>query len=234
MISIVCWFKPILCVVLTLRFMKNRPIVVAVTLQSSYHKEEEENLLQTPFPMKNLTKTISHLGKDAPITCQPRLLELYQRSSRKSTQPGTCRLPCMGASDESVLYCFASSVHVHMLGYIRETKTPKEAWGGPQKDICGQHNRMKTSTLPRVEQHSTEGYVHRQLHLEGQGDVWLPWVDQFQHWWRRIGADWTSIMVRCHTVNCLCEGESSLFFNLHSMLVVEENHVRTRGNTSDG
>ena len=27
-----------------------------------------------------------------------------------------------------VLYCLASCVHNHMLGYIRDSKTPKEAW----------------------------------------------------------------------------------------------------------
>ena len=27
-----------------------------------------------------------------------------------------------------VLYCLASCVHDHILGYIRDSKTPKEAW----------------------------------------------------------------------------------------------------------
>ena len=34
-----------------------------------------------------------------------------------------------------VLYYLASCVHDHMLGYIKETKMPKEAWGGPQQNI---------------------------------------------------------------------------------------------------
>ena len=32
-----------------------------------------------------------------------------------------------------VLYCLASCVHDHILGYIREAKTPKEAWGALKK-----------------------------------------------------------------------------------------------------
>ena len=59
-----------------------------------------------------------------------------------------------------VLYFLASRVHDHMLGYIREGKMAKE--GKSQKDIC----RKKASTPPRVEQHSTKGYVQWQLHLE--------------------------------------------------------------------
>ena len=32
-----------------------------------------------------------------------------------------------------MLYCLASCVYYHMLGYIREAKTPKEAWGNLKK-----------------------------------------------------------------------------------------------------
>ena len=36
-------------------------------------------------------------------------------------------------STSCVLYCLASCVHDHMLGYICEAKTPKEAWGNLKK-----------------------------------------------------------------------------------------------------
>ena len=32
-----------------------------------------------------------------------------------------------------VLYCLSSCIHDHMLDYIREAKTPKEAWGRLKK-----------------------------------------------------------------------------------------------------
>ena len=32
-----------------------------------------------------------------------------------------------------VMYCFAMCVHEHMLGYIREARTPKEAWENLRK-----------------------------------------------------------------------------------------------------
>ena len=50
-----------------------------------------------------------------------------------------------------------------------------------EKDICGKHDYTKVSTPPRVEQYSIQGYIHEQLHLEDQGDVQLPRVDQCQH-----------------------------------------------------
>ena len=63
-----------------------------------------------------------------------------------------------------VMYCFATGVNEHLLGYIREAKKPKEAWENQRKIFTG-----KTSTPPRVEQHLTKGHVHHKLHLEDKG-----------------------------------------------------------------
>ena len=57
-------------------------------------------------------------------------------SQQNATQPNTCQSPILGASVQAtshVLYCLASCVHDHMLGYIREAKMPKEAWGNLKK-----------------------------------------------------------------------------------------------------
>ena len=53
----------------------------------------------------------------------------YRRSTRKSTQPSTCRHPSWEQAVSRVLYCLASYVHDHILGYIQEAKTPKDPWG---------------------------------------------------------------------------------------------------------
>ena len=68
-----------------------------------------------------------------------------------------------------VMYWLVTCIHDHMLGYIREAKTPKEAWENLRKDFRGRHNPKKASTPPRVEQRPTKGHVHHKLHLEGQG-----------------------------------------------------------------
>ena len=50
--------------------------------------------------------------------------------------------PCIGGLGEretwekassSLMYCWAKCVHDHMLGYIREAKTPKEVWENLRK-----------------------------------------------------------------------------------------------------
>ena len=49
------------------------------------------------------------------------------------TNPTHADYPSWEQVASRVLYCLASCVHDHMMGYIREAKTPKEAWGNLKK-----------------------------------------------------------------------------------------------------
>ena len=123
------------------------------------------------------------------------------------------------------MYCLVSCVHDHMLGYIRKAKTRRNL-GESQEDIHRQYDGMKASTTPRVEQYPTKGYVHHKLHLEDQGALWLTRLNKHQRggWWD--GANMPRrprTMVQLDENRRASKGESSLFFDLQSMLLVEEN-----------
>ena len=74
--------------------------------------------------------------QDAPIPCQPRLLELYWRNTRISTQPNTHRLPSIGTSSKpcAVLSSIMRSWS-HARLYPRGQNAKRGAWE-PQKDFA--------------------------------------------------------------------------------------------------
>ena len=51
------------------------------------------------------------------------------------TQPNPTHIdyPAWKQAASRVLYCLASCVHEHMIDYIQEAKTSKEAWGNLKK-----------------------------------------------------------------------------------------------------
>ena len=60
----------------------------------------------------------------------------------------------------------------------------QDAKGGVGKstqDFRGEYNRKKASTPPRVEQHSTTGHVHHDIHRKDQGALRLARLDRRKH-----------------------------------------------------
>ena len=118
-----------------------------------------------------------------------RILGLYRRSPRKSTQLGTCRLQSLGASSglcdvlPSIMRPW-SHAWLHSRG-----ENTKISVGQPQEDLCSQHGGTQASTSSGVDQYSTKGFVDHQLHLEDQGTVWHTWINQCQNRRWRNGAN---------------------------------------------
>ena len=65
------------------------------------------------------------------------------------------------------MYCLATCVHDHMLSYIREAKTLKEAWENLRKIFAA--NTTARRLQLRQELNNIRGYVHHKLDLEDQG-----------------------------------------------------------------
>ena len=77
-----------------------------------------------------------------------RILGLYRRSPRKSTQLGTCRLPSLGANIESCailsgIMCPWSHAWLHS-----RCENSKRSLGQPQEDLCSQHGRVQYVHVP--------------------------------------------------------------------------------------
>ena len=72
--------------------------------------------------------------QDAPISVRTRVLELYVEGVNDAAPDSTHGdFPAWDQSASKVLYCFASSVGDKLLSYIRDAKSPKEAWGNLKK-----------------------------------------------------------------------------------------------------
>ena len=171
---LVAWSKPIACVCVVSKPMstENRLIVVATTSTIQIKRRRRRSTWtlkwEALFLRRNSTKPTSHLGS---TRCTNTFLvkDIGVMSKEQTNQPnlGHADHPAWEQATSWVLYCLASCVDDHMLDYIREVKTPKEETvGKSQKDIRNKHDRKKASTPSRVEQHSIEGYVYQQLHIE--------------------------------------------------------------------
>ena len=71
--------------------------------------------------------------QDAPIPAWARILELFDGPNDKAPDSTHRDFPAWEQSSSRVLYCFASYVGEQLLSYIRDAKTPKEAWGNLKK-----------------------------------------------------------------------------------------------------
>ena len=135
------------------------------------------------------------------------------------------------------LNCLASCVHDHMLGYIREAKTPTEAGGNLKKifvantttrklQLCQELNNIQqrdmsitSYTLKIKELCDSLGSISVNVDDEEMVQICLGDLAP------RFGAMRTAVLAR---------EKPPSFFDLQSMLLVEENHVRTRSNASEG
>ena len=58
--------------------------------------------------------------------------------------------PAWEQAASRVLYCLASCVHDHMPGYIRDSKTPKEAWEKLKKIFAANTTARKLQLRPEL------------------------------------------------------------------------------------
>ena len=78
-----------------------------------------------------------------------------------------------------VLYCPPSCVHDHMLCYIREAKTSKEAWGNLKKIF-----NANTTTCKLQLRQELNNIQQRDMSV-----ISYTWINQHQHRRRRNGLD---------------------------------------------
>ena len=135
------------------------------------------------------------------------------------------------------MYCLATCVHDHMLSHIRDAKTPKEAWENLKKMYAANTTARKLQLrreLNNIRQKDMSvsdytakiksicdslGSINISVDEDEMVQVCLGGLAQ------RFDPLRTAILVR--------ENPPS-FFDLQSMLLVEENHVRTKTKTSEG
>ena len=67
------------------------------------------------------------MHEDAPIPCRPRLLSYIKGAQENKPNPTDVEYATWELVASRVVYCLATCVHEHMLGYIWEAKTSKEA-----------------------------------------------------------------------------------------------------------
>ena len=70
-----------------------------------------------------------------------------------------------------IMYCFASNVGDQLLSYIRDGKTPKDAWMNRKKVYLESTTTMEATTRTRAKQYLIERHVDGRLHLQDQGDL---------------------------------------------------------------
>ena len=134
------------------------------------------------------------------------------------------------------MYCLATCVHDHMLGYIRETKTPKEAWENLRKiftanttarslqlrkelnNIQQRDMSITSYTLKIKELCDSLGSISVNVDDDDMVQICLGGLAP------RFGAMRTAVLAR----------QKSPSFEIQSMLLVEENRMRTRSNASEG
>ena len=133
---------------------------------------------------------------------------------------------------------YATCVHDHMLGYIRDAKMPKEVWENLRKIFAA------NTTARRLQ-------LHQELNNIQQRDMS---ITTYTLKIKELCDSLSSISVNIdddemvqiclgglaprfgtmRTVVLAREKSPKSFFELQSMLLVEENHVRTMSNESEG
>ena len=123
-------------------------------------------------------------------------------------------MPTIQLANKRRVKCCIALRHAFMITCSATFERPK-----CQKRCGGTSKRYSRPIQPHENFNSDKSWttsnkgICQQLHLEDQGDVRLPRIDQCQHWWRWNGADMPqrpSTVIRCHKVGNVCKGESSI------------------------
>ena len=155
------------------------------------------------------------------------------------TQPNPTHAdyPAWEQAASRVLYCLASCVHDHMLGYIREAKMPKQVWENLKKIFAANTAAQKLQLrqeLNNLQQRdmSITSYTLKIKELcdaIGSINVIIDDDEMVQICLGGLAPRFGSIRSAI-----LARENPPSFFDLQSLLLVEENHVRQRNNTHDG
>ena len=155
------------------------------------------------------------------------------------TQPDSTHVdyPTWEQAANRVLYCLASCVHDHMLGYIRDSKTPKEAWEKLKKIFASDTATRKLQLRQELNNMlqrdmSITGYTLKIKELcdaLGSINVIIDNEEMVQICLRGLAPRFSSM--RSAT---LARENTPSFFDLQSILLVEENHARQRSNAGEG
>ena len=136
-----------------------------------------------------------------------------------------------------VMYCLATCVHDHMLSHIRDAKTPKEAWANLKKMFAANTTARKLQLRQelnniRQKDMSVSDYTAKIKSIcDSLGSIKIN-VDEDEMVQVCLGG----LAQRFDPLRTaiLARENPPSFFDLQSMLLVEENHVRTKSKTSEG
>ena len=136
-----------------------------------------------------------------------------------------------------VMYWLATYVHDHMLSHIRDAKTPKEAWENLKKIFATNttaHKLQLRQELNNIQQKgvSVIDYTTKIKDICNSLDSINTNIDEDEMVQVCLGGLTQQFDPLRMTI--LARENPPLFFNLQSMILVEENHVQTKSKTSEG
>ena len=136
-----------------------------------------------------------------------------------------------------VMYFLETRVHVHMLRHIRDAKTPKEVWRNLKKIFAA--NTATGKLQLRLELNNIQ---QKDMSLSDYTAKIKSICDSFSS--ININIEEDEMVQMCLgsltqrfdpiRMEILARDNPHSFFNLQSMLLVEENHVQTKSKTSEG
>ena len=136
--------------------------------------------------------------------------------------------PTWEQATRRVLYCLASCVHDHMLDYIREAKMPKDAWENLEKILVANTTTRKLllrQELNNLQQRDTSitSYTLKIKELYDSLCSINANIDDEKMVQICLGG----LAPRFGTMRTIVLARENLasFFDIQSMLLVEENHV---------
>ena len=156
----------------------------------------------------------------------------------QKTQPNPTHVdyPAWEQAASHVLYWLASCVHDHILGYIREAKTSKETWGNLKKIFATNtttHKLQLWQGLNGIQQRymSIASYT---LKIKEMCDS-LGSINANNDNDEMVQICFGDLAPRSGTIrSTVLARENPPSFDFQLMLLVEENHVRTRSNALKG
>ena len=135
------------------------------------------------------------------------------------------------------MYCLATCVYNHMLSHISDPKTPKEAWENLEKILAtntSAHKLQLRQELNNIKQKEifVSDYTAKVKSIcDSLGSIN---VNINEDKMVQVCAGGLAQQFNPLRMVILARETPPSFFNVQSMLLVEENHIQTKTNTSEG
>ena len=205
-----------MCVVSNLVFMKNQMIVVAATYKVRIKEKKKKFDMNTQMGSALLTEKLDRTNfvsweyKMHQYLVSQGYWSYVEGANKNQPNPTHADHPSWEQPVSQVLYCLASCIHDHMLGYIREAKTPKEAWGNLKKIFAARTTTRKlhhggTTSNRGICQSATTPWRSRSYVTPLGRSMSILTTKK----WCRYASE-PSTTIRRNKVGCPREGESSL------------------------